>query len=211
MILSRTAYVVLGMLAIGGDRSGYDIRKAIESSVGHFWGESYGQIYPALKQLSAEALIRPGGKPGKQRRQAYRITAAGRAALRDWLAAPFQNDPPRNEFLLKLFFGAEAGPSVAIAHIRELDRRNTQALRDMEQIEAVAPKVNAAEPGLKYWMLTLRLGMAMTRAALDWGKEALAELEEGEPQGASGRHHSSYRAGVPNGKSTSTPVARRTS
>jgi PadR family transcriptional regulator, regulatory protein AphA len=184
MDLSRTAYVVLGMLAIGGDRSGYDIRKAIESSVGYFWGESYGQIYPALKQLTAHGLIKPGGEPGRQRRQAYRITPAGRAALRDWLAAPFQNDPPRNEFLLKLFFGAEADPSVAIAHIRELEQRNTQSLRAMEEIESIAPKVNAGEPGLKYWMLTLRLGLAMTRAALDWGKEALAELESGRPIGA---------------------------
>ena len=106
------------MFAIGGDRSGYDIRKAIETSVGYFWGESYGQIYPALKQLAGQGLIEAGGEPGKQRRQAYRITAAGRAVLRDWLAAPFQNDPPRNEFLLKLFFGAEADPSVAIAHIQ---------------------------------------------------------------------------------------------
>ncbi len=177
MELSRTSYVVLGMLAIAGERSGYDIRKAIETSVGYFWGESYGQIYPALKQLAGQGLIEAGGEPGKQRRQAYCITAAGRAVLRDWLAAPFQNDPPRNEFLLKLFFGAEADPSVAIAHIQELERRNTEALRAMKQIETLAPKVNAGEPGLKYWMLTLRLGVAMTRAALDWGKEALAELE----------------------------------
>ncbi len=180
MELSRTAYVVLGMLAVGNDRSGYDIRQAIETSVGYFWGESYGQIYPALKQLSVAGLIEPGGEPGKQRRQAYRITAAGRTVLREWLAAPFQNDPPRNEFLLKLFFGAEADPSVAIEHIRELERRNLQSLRAMEQIEALAPVMNAPEPGLKYWMLTLRLGMAMTRAALQWGKDALAALEEAE-------------------------------
>ncbi|HWE84581.1 MAG TPA: PadR family transcriptional regulator [Terracidiphilus sp.] len=191
MELSRTSYVVLGMLAVGGDRSGYDIRKAIESSVGYFWGESYGQIYPALKQLAAKKLIKPGsdsGKPlsraknlrrdgGRKRRQTWRITAAGRSILRDWLAAPFQNDPPRNEFLLKLFFGAEANPEVSVAHIRELEQRNLQALRAMEQIEAIAPTVNAAEPGLKYWMLTLRLGMAITRAALEWGRQALAELE----------------------------------
>jgi DNA-binding PadR family transcriptional regulator len=203
MELSRTSYVVLGMLAVGGDRSGYDIRQAIESSVGYFWGESYGQIYPALKQLAAEGLIKPGGKPGKpgssatglrrgdgrRRRQAWRITAAGRSVLRNWLAAPFQNDPPRNEFLLKLFFGAEADPKVAVAHIHELERRNLESLRMMEQIEAIAPKANAGEPGLKYWMLTLRLGMAITRAALEWGKDALAELEGDNPKGHASRKH----------------------
>lgn len=182
MILSRTAYVVLGMLAIGDDRSGYDIRKAIETSVGHFWGESYGQIYPALKRLAEDGLIEPGSDPGNQKRRTFRITPTGRTVLSHWLALPFQNDPPRNEFLLKLFFGAEAEPEVAIAHIHDLQQRNLQSLRVMEQIEAIAPKVNADEPGLKYWMLTLRLGMAMTRAALAWGSQALAELEGTTPQ-----------------------------
>lgn len=181
MELPRTAFVVLGMLAIGGDRSGYDIRKAIESSVGHFWGESYGQIYPALKRLTADRLIQPRRDPGNQKRQAFRITPQGRAVLRDWLALPFQNDPPRNEFLLKLFFGAEAEPDVAIAHIRDLQQRNLQSIGLMEQIQAIALKQNADEPGFKYWMLTLRLGMAMTRAALEWGHQALAELEPNKP------------------------------
>lgn len=174
---SRTAYVVLGMLAIEDGRSGYDIRKAIESSVGHFWGESYGQIYPTLGRLCTEGLIRPTVVTKKRRRQEYSITDAGRECLRGWLALPFQNDPPRNEFLLKLFFGAEAGEEVAIAHVRELNQRNRRAIRQMEEIESLAPKLNAGEPGLRYWMLTLGLGMAMTRAALEWGEQALAQLE----------------------------------
>ena len=49
MELSRTAYVVLGILAIHDNQSGYEIRKTIEQSVGFFWGESYGQLYPTLK------------------------------------------------------------------------------------------------------------------------------------------------------------------
>jgi hypothetical protein len=31
-------------------------------------------------------------------------------------------------------------------------------------------------PHRPYWMLTLGLGIALTRAALDWGESALAEL-----------------------------------
>src|ERR1039457_3376514 len=116
---NQTAYVILGLLSIEPDQSGYDIHKTVEGSVGHFWGESYGQIYPALKRLAAEGLIVGNTSPkgAKKRRQEYSITEAGRACLREWLALPFQNDPPRNEFLLKLFFGAEAAPAVAIAHV----------------------------------------------------------------------------------------------
>jgi PadR family transcriptional regulator AphA len=109
---SRTAYVLLGGLSIQSNLSGYELHKAIEENFGSFWGESYGQIYPTLKQLVAEGLIeicKPAAAP-KKRRQTYALTDAGRICLREWLARPFQNDPPRNEFMLKLFFGHEAAP-----------------------------------------------------------------------------------------------------
>jgi len=31
-------------------------------------------------------------------------------------------------------------------------------------------------PNRPYWMLTLGLGLTLTRAALEWGEKALAEL-----------------------------------
>jgi len=42
--------VCLGMLT-EGEASGYDLKKHFERSVGHFWSESYGRIYPMLAQL----------------------------------------------------------------------------------------------------------------------------------------------------------------
>jgi DNA-binding PadR family transcriptional regulator len=175
---SRTAYVILGMLSLAPQGSGYDLHKAIEENFGSFWGESYGQIYPTLKQLAAEGLIEPvppeAGR--KKQRQEYALTEAGRTTLREWLAKPFQNDPPRNEFMLKLFFGREAAPGVALAHVRELERRNRQMLATLEGIEKMARAYQSKDPNLPYWMLTLGLGLAMTRAALAWGESALVEL-----------------------------------
>ncbi|MGA2349253.1 MAG: PadR family transcriptional regulator [Terracidiphilus sp.] len=175
---NRTGYVILGMLSFGRNASGYEIHKAIEENFGSFWGESYGQIYPALKRLSTEGLIEPC-KPAsapKKRRQEYALTDAGRARLREWLALPFQNDPPRNEFLLKLFFGREAAPGVSLAHVRELQERNRRTLAMLQGIENMANKDLSQNPNKPYWMLTLSLGMALTRAALDWGESALAQL-----------------------------------
>jgi PadR family transcriptional regulator AphA len=175
---NRTAYVILGMLSIEPNRSGYDIRKTVESSVGYFWGESYGQIYPALKRLAAEGLIASVkfDSAPRKRRQEYALTDAGHACLREWLAAPFQNDPPRNEFLLKLFFGREAAPGVSMGHIRELQDRNRSMLNTLLEIDTYVHAHPSQNPHEPYWMLTLSLGIAMTRAALDWGESALAEL-----------------------------------
>jgi DNA-binding PadR family transcriptional regulator len=175
---TRTAYVILGMLSIKSNLSGYEIHKAIQENFDSFWGESYGQIYPALKQLAAEGLIEPC-KPAsapKKRRQEYLLTDAGRVCLREWLALPFQNDPPRNEFLLKLFFGREAANGVPIMHVRELQERNRRMLATLEGIESMARGRELQNPHRPYWMLTLGLGIALTRAALDWGESALAEL-----------------------------------
>jgi PadR family transcriptional regulator AphA len=175
---TRTAYVILGMLSIKSNLSGYEIHKAIQENFDSFWGESYGQIYPALKQLATEGLIEPC-KPAsapKKRRQEYLLTDAGRVCLREWLALPFQNDPPRNEFLLKLFFGREAANGVPIMHVRELQERNRRMLATLEGIESMARGRELQNPHRPYWMLTLGLGIALTRAALDWGESALAEL-----------------------------------
>jgi DNA-binding PadR family transcriptional regulator len=178
MSRSRTAYVILGGLSIQPNLSGYELHKAIEENFGSFWGESYGQIYPTLKRLVAEGLIeacKPASAPRK-RRQEYALTDAGRACLREWLALPFQNDPPRNEFMLKLFFGRQAAPGVSLAHVRELNERNRRMLATLEAIESMARKDQSQNPNKPYWMLTLGLGMALTRAALDWGESALEQL-----------------------------------
>jgi DNA-binding PadR family transcriptional regulator len=174
----RTAYVILGMLSLAPKGSGYEIHKAIEENFGSFWGESYGQIYPTLKRLAAEGLIEAckSATAPRKRRQEYALTDAGRACLRDWLALPFQNDPPRNEFLLKLFFGHEAAPGVAMAHVRELQERNRRMLATLEGIDKMAHEIQSNNPNKPYWMLTLGLGMALTRAALAWGESALTEL-----------------------------------
>ena len=43
-------------------------------------------------------------------------------------------------------------------------------------IESMALAQQSQNPHQPYWMPTLSLGMALTRAALDWGESALAQL-----------------------------------
>jgi PadR family transcriptional regulator, regulatory protein AphA len=184
--LNPTSYAILGGLSVQPDLSGYDLRKGIQNSIGYFWAESYGQLYPALKRLADEGLIAPSSSAsnGRKRRQTYVITDAGRTALRQWLALPFHNEPPRNEFLLKLFFGHEAAPGVVAAQVRDLNDRNRRMLDVLTKIEASVPSQQPANPHLPYWMLTLSLGKTFTCAALDWGEKALAALAAQEESAA---------------------------
>src|ERR687897_3378928 len=85
MDLSPTAYFILGMLS-WRPMSGYDIKSLADHSTRFFWAISYGQIYPELRRLSEAGLVEADEAEGGRRRTAYRLTAAGRKALRGWLA-----------------------------------------------------------------------------------------------------------------------------
>ena len=186
---SQTSYVILGILAIHPNQSGYEIRQTIQQTVGFFWGESYGQLYPTLKRLASEGLIevtRPSSA-AKTKRQEYSLTPAGHAHLQLWLAMPYRDDPPRNEFLLKLFFGRDAAPGVSIEHLRKFQEGNRSLLASLSGLETLARAHYSGNPnpGFPFWVLTLSFGLAQIRSALEWSESALAMLSASEAAPAS--------------------------
>ena len=68
MELSKTSYVILGMLRLG-KRTGYDIKALVDVSTRFFWAASYGQIYPELKRLEEAGLVRGEREAGDARRR----------------------------------------------------------------------------------------------------------------------------------------------
>src|SRR5215471_19094084 len=105
-MLRSASHSLLGILSLGA-MSGYDIRKFVKENLGYFWKESYGQIYPMLKRMAAQKLVemRVERNSGKPDRRVYSLTSTGRTELENWLAKPPLLPSPRNELLLKLFFG----------------------------------------------------------------------------------------------------------
>jgi len=101
--------VLLGLLSLG-PLSGYDIKTVVDRSTRFFWAASYGQLYPELKRLEAEGLVEGEDQPnGGRSRRVYKLTAAGRQALHDWLLGSTVTVELRDESLLRLFF-ADALP-----------------------------------------------------------------------------------------------------
>ena len=103
--LSPTARVILGLLRFQ-PRTGYDVKRVTEYSTRFFWGASYGQIYPELRRLEREGLVRAREDPrGGRRRRVYELTDAGERALASWLREEGELFEMRDEGLLRLFFG----------------------------------------------------------------------------------------------------------
>ena len=87
MELSKTAYVILGMLRGWASSTGYDIKALVDVSTRFFWAASYGQIYPELKRLEDAGLIEGEAEPegGRRRKALSRSPTRGGEALREWL------------------------------------------------------------------------------------------------------------------------------
>src|SRR5713101_9582637 len=86
---NKSKYAVLGALS-NCPGSGYDIKKMMEQSTSNFWNESYGQIYPILKQLVEEGLAasHTEKQEGKPEKYIYTLTDEGQEELRHWLIEP---------------------------------------------------------------------------------------------------------------------------
>ncbi|HEX4577594.1 MAG TPA: PadR family transcriptional regulator [Edaphobacter sp.] len=176
-----TPNALLGLLSMG-PMSGYDIRQLISRSIGHFWSESYGQIYPGLKRLAAAGLIakKTERKKGSPDRHVYSLTADGRQQLRSWLKLPVAEEVPRSELLLKLFFGAHVSPNVSRDHVQTYLERHLQELQMYGAIAKKLRKEEANDPQLPFWLMTLNMGRHRSAAMVKWCKETLAELDRME-------------------------------
>jgi DNA-binding PadR family transcriptional regulator len=170
--------VLLGLLTIE-PMSGYDLGLTIRESIGHFWNESYGQIYPNLKKLATEGFVtskieRQKGKPD---RHVYSITRKGRERLTQWLLVPPQPEVPRNELLLKLFFSAQVTPDIPTEYLERMVDSERGLLQRFQQVyEAIAS--NRQYPGTPYWKMAARFGQFELEAHLRWAEETLVELKK---------------------------------
>ena len=175
---SSSTEVLLGLLTIQ-PMSGYDLGQTIRESVGHFWNESYGQIYPNLKKLAAGGFVtaRTERQKGKPDRQIYSITRKGRERLADWLAVPPQPEIPRNELLLKLFFGGQVSLQISMQHVERMIETESAVLRKIGQIEKEIDR-NRQYPDVPYWKMAVRFGQLELEAHLRWAQETLAQLNK---------------------------------
>jgi PadR family transcriptional regulator AphA len=163
--------VVLGMLSLG-PRSGYDIKMVVDRSTRFFWAASYGQIYPELRRLESEGLIEGEDAPhGGRSRRVYRITKAGRGALREWLLDSTVTIEYRDESLLRLFFADAMPREEALLLLEGRKKGHEQYLEVLQAIEQL--------PGGKdpdFVDLVLRWGIEFNEWGAQWCEKHLTRL-----------------------------------
>ena len=180
---SNTRYAVLGLLTIE-PMSGYDIKKMVDTILRHFWNESYGRLYPTLKELEAEGLATSSVEPGdgKPDRIVYSITDAGRDVLAEWLTEPAEPPRPRLEILLKLFFAYNVPVEESIEQIRRQREAWIQAAPMFDGFERMVAESETDPNKRRSYRLTIMHGRIVNEARIRWCDEALDVLASDLPK-----------------------------
>lgn len=174
MKMTPTGWTILGFLALH-PRNGYQLRQAAQRSVGHFWGISYGQLYPQLKVLEDGGFIAADEAADGGRQTSWRLTGEGAEALAGWLDTPAQPVQLRDESLVKLLFSDHVGVEVMRRLIAE---RREKAQERRDRAEATIPGAHwpseegkSPETPLAAWLVRAHT-LALADAELAWCAEA---------------------------------------
>lgn len=164
--------------------SGYDLVQSFRQGIGNFWNASHQQVYRELAKLLKEKLVdvevqKQSDKPD---RKVYRLTAAGRKALKKWIEAPAK--PPRvnDSLLIKVFGGKHAGPAALLEEIERHRGFHQKQLAKYHEMEAQFRGMSKSEqePYLLPY-LTLRRGILNEESWLKWEQEVRAALGKRKP------------------------------
>lgn len=174
--VGQTDLAVLGALSVE-PATGYALREAIRDVLGHFWSESFGQIYPALAELERQGHVqRSGGSRAGS--SVFTITASGTARLRELLSEPVQAAQPRNGLLLRIFFGRTLGAQGC----RELIvAARADAEEQLVGYDALVSEMSAEDEHAQdhpFWLLTVSAGQHAATATIEWTTEALGVLDD---------------------------------
>lgn len=176
-------HAILGFLTFR-PMSGYDLKRAIDTSVRHFWTADQAAIYRALAELEQGGLVAHEriAQTARPDRKEFELTAAGRAEFEQWLAAPMPTAPRREPLLVKLFFASQLEPA-AIRGVLETERAQITEelgalLAYVANVEARASTLAPADrQALLGPLITLSNGLHLGLAYHKW-LSALAEAAQ---------------------------------
>lgn len=166
--LTVISYVVLGMVALRGPSTSYDLKRAVGHSVGYFWPFPHAQLYSEPKRLAEIGLLEVAAEEDGRRRQTYTLAEPGRRALREWLAEPTTEQMQiRDVAELKLFFAELGSGEDVLALAREQAKQHHDRITTYEEMMRRFQGRN--DVALR--LVPLRLGLELERAALKFWQE----------------------------------------
>jgi DNA-binding PadR family transcriptional regulator len=177
--LTSFEHILLGLIC-AAPSSGYDLKQRFASTPIGVYQPSSGALYPALRRLELQGLVRDQrqAEPGRSARQrrVYESTEAGRAAHMSWLRVPAAPATVARDLPMHLMRFVMMEHLLPRAEVLTFLRSFADALAaftmDLEKYAAAAAfSFSGRHPGL-----ALDHGLDMHRASLRWAERAIAAL-----------------------------------
>ncbi len=179
-------YILLGFLNYQ-PMTGYDLKRSIDNSTGHFWHAYHSQIYTTLRKMEQDGLVTSviDDNDEKLERRIYEITEQGQSELKQWLGKSLTQLPPsKDSLLVRLFFSGLRSPQEVLNELKFQRQLHQQQLETYQQIEPEADPQSELEGSsidfdreAKFWRMTLEFGLAYEKMYLNWLDETIARIE----------------------------------
>ncbi|OII65700.1 PadR family transcriptional regulator [Streptomyces sp. CC53] len=169
---------LLALLA-GGPAHGYELKQDLEQLLGAAYPQpNVGQIYVPLGRLKKSGLIEGEevAQSSRPNKKIYRLTAAGREALRAWFEETAEEPRIRDEFFMKLALAPRTGLADQITLINKQRREYLNTMRTLSKLATTENRDNRISH------LLIEGAMLHLQADLDWLERCQEELEELEEQ-----------------------------
>jgi DNA-binding PadR family transcriptional regulator len=175
-------HILLGLLR--EPASGYDLKAVLDHGIGHFWAAELSQIYPSLKRLKKQGLLRSRRAASKRGpgRIVYEVTAKGRKELAAWLRNGPQFGDMRHTFLAQIYLMDElADLGHTLIFLEQLEARWASRLEALKNAEKEWSRRDRGFPdhlfsGAFHRHLTLRMGQHSYQGWLAWCEESLRRV-----------------------------------
>ena len=156
-------------------RSGYDIRKRFEGSVGFFWQANFQQIYRELGKLEEKGLVQSEAIAQQSRpdKKVFAVTADGEAFLQAWMQTPCEMAPIRDDLMVKMFAGFVVSREAMLTELQEhqsLHQKRLAVYQQIQQNDLANPEHMSEKDLFRY--LTLCGGIQYEQGWLSWYEEA---------------------------------------
>jgi PadR family transcriptional regulator AphA len=166
-------YFILGLLT-QGPMSGYDIRQFPSNLDWLIGSPSCGSIYPALRQLLEDGLVRVAVDIRQDRppRKVYSITQTGQCALQEWLEEPVACSTLKRFLMQLMAAGSLSWPDL----IRHLQQRRSVVIGRQSRLQQMSESMDQGEnPGPQ---LALDCALAVGQAELAWLDSILERMSQ---------------------------------
>jgi len=164
----------LGLLA-QRPGSGYDLLKQFEKSMANVWPATQSQLYGELNKLADAGLIEVSDI-GPRGRKEYRITDAGRAELRRWVASPGPAPQFRSAEVLRVFLLGEVPRAQAGSHMSDVAAYADAEVRRLEQLRDSIDWTD--DDDSFYGQAALEYGLRLYAMEADWARWLVKEIDE---------------------------------